>query len=63
MGGEGCVIVRERGNQIVWKQKCESCGKTQPGEQHSSKPSSGATYTSGFMCAFCGEHQDVRIYG
>lgn len=62
-GGQGCIIIREDGNAIVWKEKCESCGYVGPTQHHSSKPGSGTILNTGFYCPNCRRNQEVRIYG
>ena len=60
-GGQGCIVIREDGNSIEWRKKCERCGFVDGNIQRSSKLSSGQ-YTAGFYCPKCREQQEIRIY-
>ena len=60
--GQGCIIIREQGGTIVYRDKCESCGWVGSTEHHVGNPG-GAILNSGFRCFSCGKQQEVRIYG
>ncbi len=62
-GGQGCIIVRESDDIIVWRERCDSCGYVGSNSHHSTNPGPGAILTSGFYCSSCRKQQDVRIFG
>lgn len=56
----GAVITEQDGRSLFfYKNKCEKCGETQPGEMGSS--GSYGILRSGFVCVYCHKHQDVEI--
>ena len=62
-GGQGCIVIREDGNTIIYRKKCDRCGFVDGNQVHGSKPSPGSHLSASFFCPSCKNLQDVRLYG
>lgn len=59
---QGAVIIKQSGQHVDFKQKCDQCGNVMPGST-STVVGERSTLESSFKCTKCGNMQKVRIQG
>jgi hypothetical protein len=60
---QGAVIVKDVGRDLVFKNKCESCGKIDSSTHGMRSGPRGWTYNGSFRCSMCGAQQKIIIKG
>lgn len=63
-GATGAAIVGDGGNNLRWRDRCDSCGYVSSCIQHASHPSPGVRIHCGsYRCERCGQLSEITIYG